>query len=78
VSDTARIERALELLTEAQLRLAGGSREAYILVDLAITKLQEELADRMLEDASAEIAGLVDIHGLIDDVAGDDRAAGFQ
>jgi hypothetical protein len=78
VSDTARIERAVELLSEAQVRLPSSTREVYILVDLAITKLRDELADRMLEDASAEIMGLVDIHGLIDEVGGGDRAVGFE
>src|SRR5207302_8126833 len=56
--DTARLDRAIELLTEAQVRLAGGSREAYILIDIAIRKLHDELAERMLEDAAEEIAGL--------------------
>jgi hypothetical protein len=62
-ADTARtaIERARSsapsLLSEAQVRLPSSTREVYILVDLAITKLRDELADRMLADASAEIAG---------------------
>jgi hypothetical protein len=78
VSD--RLDRALELLAEAQLRISYGpnSQKVWQLLDVAIGKIRDEQAERMLEDASAEIAGLVDIHGLIDDVAGDDRRLGFQ
>jgi len=81
VNDTSRLIRACELLDEAQTRLGinDDRQKVYLLIDAALEHVRDELAERMLEEVSAEIAGMVDLHGMIDDLNDglDDRAEGF-